>query len=244
MKKQKQELLKLADLAFDQINELYYPRLAIDYQVVENYVRKMEAGETFPNIKIGRLRNVTKNIVIDGRHTIEALKKRKVDYYTCDIYTYESEKELFADAVRFNARHGRALSQADEELIISRLQEYNFSVEEIQKIVHVSASEIKRESFNDEKTNSFTVTGPGGKKTTVKVKEVKAQEVKPELPTSNPTISLAQIESRNNEVLHIIEFRNNMKRVVNYLETNRLPTDAESRELMRKLRSLMIIEVD
>ena len=194
----------------------------------------MDAGETFPNIKVGRLRNVPKSIVIDGRHTIEALKKRKVEYYSCDIYLYNSERELFADAVRFNAQHRRALNKQDEQLIMERLKDYEFTPDQIQKIIHVPASEIKRISFQDEKTNGYTVTAPGGRKTFIKTK----------IAEPSPVLSLPQIESRSNAPMQTIEFRNSLKHLINFLETNRLPDDAESREMIKKLRELMIIEAD
>jgi hypothetical protein len=248
MKKQiKTELLKISELTFDQVNELYYPRLAIDYQTVENYAKKMEAGETFPNPKIGHLRSVTKNIVVDGRHTIEALKKRKVEYVTCDIYLFDSEKELFAAAVKFNATHGRPLSSQDEELIVSRLKEYEFSVEEIQKIIHVPAAEIKKANSY---TEAYTVTGPSFKKTTVKVKpELKEPEPpkspeSPDLTPGIPTMSLQQNISRNGAVLEAIEFKNNLKRMITFLKNHRLPDDEESKALIRQIRGLMVIEVD
>ena len=59
----------------------------------------MEAGETFPAIKVGQLRNVPKLILLDGRHTVEALKKRGAEYYSGELYQYETEREMFADAV-------------------------------------------------------------------------------------------------------------------------------------------------
>lgn len=240
MKKQKTQLLKLSELKFDDVNELLYPRLKIDWAVVDKYAAAMEAGETFPAIKAGRLKDASQLILTDGRHTVEALKKRKVDYYSGIVKDYDSEAELFADAVRFNASHGRPLDKNDEDLIVERLQKYSFTPDQIQKIMHVPASEIKK--HNCFVNGGYTVTSPSGRKTHVQTKTEPEKEV--EIHNGHPTISLPQAYCRSDGPAKIIDFKNSLRHIITFLETDRLPDDEESKKLMRKARGLMLIESD
>lgn len=233
------QLLKLSELAFDEINEMLYPRITIDWDRVERYKKAMESGETFPPLKAGRLKDVPQLILTDGRHTLEALKKRGVEYFSGEVTNYESEAELFADAVRHNAKHGKPLDKNEEELIIERLQKYSFTANQIEKIMHTPATEIKKHScFAD----SYTVTSPcGAKKVVVKPKQ---PEKEIEVHNGQPTISLPQAYCRSDGPTKIVDFKNNLRHLINFLETNRLPDDEESRKLIKKAKELMIIEAD
>ena len=88
-----------------------YPRAKVDSQHVGYMREALRAGHKFPPIIIDRK---TKR-VIDGFHRLrmyqaELDKNAKIEVIE---KTYKTEKELFLDAIRYNADHGRALTSFD-----------------------------------------------------------------------------------------------------------------------------------
>jgi len=147
---------KIADLIFDWS---LYPRMEVDHKnVVENYARALEAGCVFPTVKVGLL--VGKKIIVDGVHRVSARKLKGIDYVECAELPFDSEAELFAEAVRLNSSHGKSFSKEELEANIKRLQKYKFDVKDIVALTHVPASEIYRESA----APITSLTAPCGKK--------------------------------------------------------------------------------
>ncbi len=153
--KAKVVLEKISDLILD-LN--LYPRREIDNKTVDNYARALKAGYTFPNIKVGLLNG--EKIIVDGAHRTRSHRRAKLEYITCAELPFESEAELFAEAVRCNADHGRAFTDEDLKLSIKRLQKFKFCVSDIVSLVHVPASEIYRETA----VPIAVLTSPCGKK--------------------------------------------------------------------------------
>lgn len=132
---------KIEDLVFDW---KYYPRKEIDGRNVHSYVRALRAGSVFPPVKVGLLAG--KKIIVDGVHRVRSRQELSIDTVDCVILPFESEAELFAEAVRLNSEHGHAFSFDEVKDNIRRLKQYKFDVKDIVALTHVPASEIYRES--------------------------------------------------------------------------------------------------
>lgn len=104
MKKQ----IKLAELVLDYT---LYPRPSIDSANVTALVAAIEAGATLPEIVVD-----DKSLrVVDGFHRVAAYRKVFGDDHAipCQVRNYATDAELFLDAVRLNAAHGRRLTTHD-----------------------------------------------------------------------------------------------------------------------------------
>jgi len=153
---------KIANLLFDWN---IYPRKEVDHQIVRTYAKALKSGSIFPPIKVGLLNG--EKIVVDGFHRVESRILLKIDYIDCAMLSFQSEAELFAEAVRLNSAHGKSFTDIEVKTSIRRLQKYKFDVKDIIAIIHVPASEIQRESNKP----ITTITLPSGKKLScVKVK--------------------------------------------------------------------------
>ena len=100
--------MKCSELVFD---GTVYPRANVDPQHVSHIAQAIQAGATLPPIVICKK---TKRVV-DGMHRIRALQKVHGPDAAADVVekSYRNDKELFLDAMRFNATHGRNLSTYD-----------------------------------------------------------------------------------------------------------------------------------
>lgn len=133
---------KINDLVFDW---RLYPRKEIDHQTtVVRYARAMKAGSVFPPVKVGLFAG--KKIIVDGVHRVNARKFLSLKDIDCAVLPFESEAELFAEAVKWNSEHGKALSKIEVKDNIKRLKQYKFDVKDIVRLTHVPASEIYREA--------------------------------------------------------------------------------------------------
>jgi hypothetical protein len=146
---------KIADLVLDW---RLYPRKEVDHQVVKTYANALKAGSVFPPIKVGLFKG--DKVVVDGFHRVESRILLKIDYADCSILPFQSEAELFAEAVRLNSSHGKNFTEVELKANIRRLQKYKFNVKDIVALVHVPATEITREMTRP----ITTVTLPSGKK--------------------------------------------------------------------------------
>lgn len=149
------QTVKMRDLVFDWS---IYPRKAVDQATVENYARALESGADFPPIKIGLYQG--KKIVVDGFHRVSARQRFLLDFIEAKFLPFETEAALFAEAVRLNNSHGKGFSESELKANIRRLQQYNFSVKEIQSLIYFPKEEIRKEFT----TPILTITTPSGKK--------------------------------------------------------------------------------
>jgi len=136
----KVKLLKIQELKFC---EEIYPRIKPDWLTTYQYRKAMEAGSKFPPILAGKIANEEGYYIIDGVHRVEAYKQLKEEYIEAIVKEYNSFEEAFVEAVKLNISHGRPLSVQERVRIIDKLEEMNFSKEEISEIVKVPISEIE-----------------------------------------------------------------------------------------------------
>lgn len=123
-----------------------YPRTQIDSIHTRQIRDALEAGESLPPIVADK----ATHRVVDGFHRLRAL----MALYGGDVEIeidereYESDAEIFADALRFNARHGRVLSPFDRSRAVSHGVQLGLSVEAVAKALALRvdrAQEIKLE---------------------------------------------------------------------------------------------------
>lgn len=105
--------VKLSELVLDY---RVYPRAKIDAMNVSKLRAALEAGESLPPILVDK--NSLR--VVDGFHRISAMEALwGADYETViSVKPYESDVELFKDAVRLNAAHGRSLTPYDHARVL------------------------------------------------------------------------------------------------------------------------------
>lgn len=140
------ENLKIADLLLDMT---IYPRNEISSQAVAMLVDAIECGEELPPITVAK----EDKRVVDGFHRIRAFKKLGKDTIEAFVKSYATEADLFADAVRLNRSHGRALDSYDIRRAIQRLLELGYVREAIADVVRIPAPRV------DEMIRGFASNG-------------------------------------------------------------------------------------
>lgn len=120
------------------IDEAVYPRTTLDTFHVSRLRQALAVGAVFPPLI---LEAVTHRLV-DGRNRIEAYRQAGIK--TADIIekTYASDADLFADAVRLNAEHGKPLDHFEIRSAVAKLAEFGFTRERISEAVRVSPERI------------------------------------------------------------------------------------------------------
>lgn len=134
-----ERILKIEELEFD---KNIYPRIETNWLTVHQYAEAMKAGAIFPPAIVGIYKG--KKYLIDGWHRVLACKRNNEEYVKAIVKHYKSEKEMFFDAVKANATHGRPLSVQEKARIIDKLIEYGFKRQEISEVLRIPISKIER----------------------------------------------------------------------------------------------------
>lgn len=137
--------MKVSELLLDY--ELY-PRDRIEPYNVSQMVEALRAGRELPPVVIDQ----KSRRVIDGFHRVRAYQK----LYGLDaeipveLKDYKDDAQMFADAVRLNANHGRQLSTYDRARCIARAESLKLEPEVISSILNMTLeriTEMKAERF-------------------------------------------------------------------------------------------------
>lgn len=99
---------RISNIVFD---ASVYPRLSVDSDHVFNICESIKAGCQLPSIVV-----CEKTLrIVDGVHRLEALKRiiGSGGFITVIAKKYDDDSEMFCDAMRYNAKHGRNLSGDD-----------------------------------------------------------------------------------------------------------------------------------
>lgn len=111
-----------------------YPRTDVDEKVhVTNIAEAILAGVPIPPI----VADVQSYRIVDGWHRKRAYQRLKYEAVPCILKQYDSEADMFEDAVRLNATHGRPLSMYERKRCIEIAQELGLSLERITKALAV-----------------------------------------------------------------------------------------------------------
>lgn len=132
--KMKTKILKISEVIID---FSIYPREEYSAKTSLRYAKAMKMGEEFPPIVVNE-----KNILIDGRHRLEARKYNKEKFITAEVLSCPDKKSIYVEAVRRNISHGRPFLEREITEITITLKDFQLSKEEISKIVRLPACEL------------------------------------------------------------------------------------------------------
>ena len=212
----KKRLVRIDELKFDWD---LYPRLKLGWLTAYQYAQAMRANAVFPPIVVGEFEG--EFWVVDGWHRVEALKMLGEQFVEAVVKRFESKRDMFVEAIKLNASHGRPLSVQEKVRLIHRLKEMKFEVEKISEIVKVPIDRIKR-------FESRTVIGPNGKPVYLKSVVAKASE------TKEQAVSVDQDKFNVRSVNALLE------QLIELLESGVFPwEDAKTKELAVRLYGLL-----
>jgi ribosomal protein L24 len=129
-----------------------YPRCDVDTYHVNSIMEGLMVGVELPPI-IADKKSLR---IADGFHRVKAIKKLygKDGTVLTILKDYKSDSELFLDAVRFNAGHGRSLTAYDKTHCIIKAGELNISNLKISKALNITK----------QKAGKLSITRIGNKK--------------------------------------------------------------------------------
>lgn len=212
----KTQVLKIAGLKFDP--ELY-PRLKVGWLTAYQYAQAMKAGSVFPPIVAGRFSGQL--YVVDGWHRVEAKKILGEEYVEGVVKEYKSREDMFVEAIKLNVSHGRPLSVQEKVRLIKKLEDLNFSLEQISKIVLVPVERV-------EVFKARAIVGPNGKPIYIKSAVARAVET----PEEAAGVDMSRFSVRN--VADLLE------QLIELLESDVYPFDNKRvKELTVRLFSLL-----
>jgi hypothetical protein len=120
------------------IDEALYPRSGLNEFLVNRLIGSLEAGAVFPPIVIERVTNR----LVDGRHRLEVHRRKEIADIAAESRVYNSEADLFAEAVRINAEHGQPLTHYDLKDSILRLERMGYSRDKISVAVKMTPDKV------------------------------------------------------------------------------------------------------
>jgi len=124
------ETVPLADLILD---FTFYPRTIVDSTTVSRLVMALDCGEDLPPIVADR----ASKRVVDGFHRVTAYKRRERKLVPVEFRDYDSEADMFLDALRLNASHGRPLTPFDIRHALIRCIDLGIEPLRAADVVHV-----------------------------------------------------------------------------------------------------------
>ena len=108
-----------------------YPRCKVDSQHAGYMLDSIEAGVELPPVIIDK----KSKRVIDGFHRVTAwqrffkLNKEEIPTINVILKSYTSEANMFLDAMKYNASHGRMLTQYDRAHCIIKAEALELSID-------------------------------------------------------------------------------------------------------------------
>jgi len=153
----KTKIIKIKDLV---LSEKYYPRLKVSWKTAYAYAQAMKTGAKFPPIFVGLYKG--KQYLIDGWHRVEANKNNKEKYTEAELKLFKNEKDMFLEAVKRNAIHGKPYSIQEKIDIANRLQDLKVDRIEISKITGIPLDKLPK------LIERKTLTMPNGRKVVLK----------------------------------------------------------------------------
>ena len=152
LKGQSMRTIPLADIVLD--FDLY-PRAQVDATHVGYMVAAMEAGTELPPIIIDK----ASRRCADGFHRVKAHRRHLGDDGKIKVIekTYRDEQELFLDAVRLNAAHGKTLSRFDRTKCILRAEALKIEPARVAGALHLTTAAVGE--LRHERVGKCTIEG-------------------------------------------------------------------------------------
>lgn len=129
--------MKTVDVADLKVNLFVRKEIDVEHALIMSLL--MAEDVVFPPIKI-----TEDNIVIDGRHRIEAYELNKITTVKCEVVEVENETDLIAQAYRANTGGSKPPTLADTEHTISILLERGESMVNIAKLLGLPTNMTRR----------------------------------------------------------------------------------------------------
>lgn len=137
MVKTQQKLLKVSEIKTD---DRLYPRMGSDFKTVARYYNAIKSGAKFPPIVVASTDRG--NILIDGKHRLEATKGCKITHIQAEVKSGLTDKEIYLEAVKSNMTHGRQFSTQEVTQIAVTLKDMDMNLNEISEIVRIPADKL------------------------------------------------------------------------------------------------------
>lgn len=184
------------DLVFD---FTIYPRVDVDSTNVSRIEEALRVKTSMPPVVIEE----KSNRIVDGFHRVKAYLAVFGPKYgvECATKRYKNDGELFMDAMKYNANHGRALSPYDRVRCVTIAQGLHIEVNHIASSLSVTVDKI------GDLLKTRTAHGAGGHVVPLKntIKHMAQQDLTPEQETANKKLSGLNQLFYINQVLLLIE---------------------------------------
>ena len=120
----------------------FYPRSVVDSTNVAHIAEAVNAGVELPPIILER----KTNRIVDGFHRRRAYGRMWGDdaVVPVEFRKYETDAEMYADAVRLNASHGRNLTASDRVRVILRAEELQIDPDSIASALNMNVDAVGR----------------------------------------------------------------------------------------------------
>jgi len=117
-----------------------YPRGGVDSHHCGEIAAAIQAGASVPPIVIEK----SSRRIVDGFHRWKAFRRLYGEEFevNCIEKTYANDAELFLDAMRYNASHGRALSQHDKVHCLLMAEKLKIEPEQISGALNITTARI------------------------------------------------------------------------------------------------------
>jgi len=137
----------------------YYPRIHRDWQTEARYADAMRNGDVFPPVAVvpdghGQY------VVLDGFHRVAAAQRAGKTSILAAVYRNLPRKQWFVLAVALNKAHGRCLTTQDRAMIANRLQRLGYSVDEMARLISVTADKFTEFVASRTSADGEAVKGP------------------------------------------------------------------------------------
>ena len=118
-----------------------YPRESIDDVHVTDLAHALRSGATLPPIII----NDKDLRIADGVHRARAHRRVYGDDSEIEVERrkYSNDAEMFEDAIRLNASHGRKLQRIDQIRIIIKAREFGFTDVQTAAVLNLSEERVQ-----------------------------------------------------------------------------------------------------
>lgn len=131
--------LAIGELVFD--FDLY-PRSDIDTHNIAYMSQAEDAGVKFPPVIIDK----KSKRIVDGFHRVKMYRQKYDDNYKIEVIekTYGSEKEIFLDAIRYNASHGKMLSRHDRMRCVLQSERMRLKIDDVASALSMTIEKINQ----------------------------------------------------------------------------------------------------
>lgn len=222
----------IEDITID--NDLY-PRIGTFWQTIYKYSQNMIAGAKFPDIILAKYKG--KNILVDGRHRMEATKSVKKSKINAEIHFGWDRKRIFEEAIKRNVSHGLTLSPYELRKLVLKLRIMKFKDSDISRLVKVPLPKLER--FVAQRAVSSITGKPLGEGNITEQIILKA----PLRHLAGEEYSAAQIQiiQQSQDMLSAKNQINLLGQVVMLMENNLIDSGNEKiQDLIEKMKVLII----